>query len=191
MAGERVKIFSQSIVLISRSAANLKDPFLAGIIYSSLERYIEAYLLLEKANRDDVAQYAISLSHRISSITEWLDAVTHYNLSPGSSPALARKTLLELQLIINKQTVKKEKKKEEVKEKIETIIVSPGLNAQLMEKIVEFVVGNPNSRPVEIAKNFPDVSERTVQRMLKELTVAGKLQRNNGGSKLVRYSIKS
>lgn len=183
MAEDRVKLFTQSILYTSRSAAGLKDKFLSDLLFSSLEKYIYSFISLDKQN---VAQSeAREIQSRIDSLMEWLEAIVHYKLSDSVSPLLAKKALLEVAALIKKRT-KKEIKKEKAQEE-EIKFMALAINGVLKEKILNHISSNPNIRSNELTKAFSDVSERTVQRVVKELVQAGVVERIQGPGKAVLY----
>ncbi|GEM_PF-3360323 len=194
MEEESLKNFINSIVFLVKLFIGLKDKFLAQKLYDKISGFIAGHIKLSGLEGDEAESVshnmrAKELINSLNSLLELLDYLEH-SKSVLTTPLLyARRNLLDFKLNLIRsyhQPIRTESKPKESK-----LLVTIQKNIQPKnlkessnkERIFNFIKHSPNSRTKEIIEEFNVLSERTVKRNLKELTMEGlvrKWAKDNG-----------
>lgn len=199
---ESLKNFISSIIFLVKLFIELKDKFLVQKLYDKISEFIAGYVKpfnLEEESTESTSHNIrlIELRHSIDGLLEFLDYLEH-SKSISVAPLLyARKNLLNFKLDLIKlyhQSISTAPKSKENKpsvlvsknvhlkrahEGLQRTPVLYGIQPRNLkensnkERIFNFIKHSPNSRPKEIIEEFNILSERTVKRNLKELTIEG------------------
>ena len=200
MEEESLKNFTNSIIFLVKLFAGLKDKFLVQKLYDKISGFIAEYVKFFKSKCSRGENHSVShnielrvLSNSIDNLLELLDYLEH-SKSVSATPLLyARKNILNLKLELIKLHQKPIQPVFESKEIKPTIIVSKKIQSKNLkessnkQRIFNFIKYSPNSRTKEIVEEFNILSERTVKRNLKELTMDG-LVRKFSKDNAVYYS---
>ncbi len=194
MEEESLKNFTNSIIFLVKLFAGLKDKFLAQKLYDKISGFIVGYIKLFNSKEEDSETVshnitAKDLKNILDGLLELLDYLEHSKLSSTTPLLYARKNLLNFKLDLIKLHHQPIQSVSKPKENKPPVLVPRNVQSRNLkessnkEKIFNFIKHSPNSRTKEIIEEFSILSERTVKRNLKELTIEGlvrKFAKDNG-----------
>lgn len=176
---DRYQNFVTSFLSLSRIFSYAKDSFWQQKIYDRLinlsTAFINFEICLSRGTQGNVAQ-STEFGRLISSIDscfELIELLEHYN-EIGVTPLFgAKRSTLNFKLKLLASLSREQKQQERIVEK------APRVDAEIprqvnklnsnKERVLEFIKTTGEARTKDIISVFPNISERTVKRALKEL----------------------
>ncbi len=190
--------FVRIVTALSALQQSIADKFFNGRLAEKIQEFISGYLeyRIKAGKEDDVAQYKAGKEYiiNITRLGEFLEELEYLKIGKPTPLLVSRDRLLRHKLALLKKVAER---KVPVPVRQEAVPARPAVTRSAKtkskrvnptaEKILSFVKGAPGVRTKEIVSEFSALSDRTVKRMLKELTRQGFLKKESE-HKAVHYS---
>ncbi len=201
---ETISNFVNTLVLLSRQNNLIGDKFFSDKFGNKIYYFAESFVVWQKGNKANVAQYKNDLEKVIRNLEELLEELESLNYLKfiSISPLFfeVEKNLLNLKLnVIKSKAIEQNLVTENIPENLKELKkeakisfknpVTPQIKLnQSQKKILEFIKSSPDIRTKDIISEFSVLSDRTVKRNLTDLLHSGFIKKRVDNKAVYYYS---